>query len=68
MGVVFTTIGVISMEFIMTDKGIGVLARFYYTYFKTPQMYAYVIMVMLVAAAINIAVERLERRIRSEMV
>ncbi len=67
MGVVYTTIGVISMEFIMTDKGIGFLARFYYTYFKTPQMYAYVIMVMLVAAVINTGVERLERRIRSEM-
>lgn len=67
MGVVYTTIGVISMEFIMTDKGIGFLARFYYTYFKTPQMYAYVILVVLVAAIINTVVERLERRIRSEM-
>lgn len=67
MGLVYSTIGVISMEFIMTDKGIGFMARYYYTYFKTPQMYAYVIIIILVAAVINTVVERLERRIRSEM-
>lgn len=67
LGFIYTIIGTIAMEFILASRGIGFRAGFNYRDFNIPEMYAYVLVVVLLSIGVNSVLGVIERRIRSDM-
>lgn len=67
LGFIYTIIGTIAMEFILASRGIGFRAGFNYRDFNIPEMYAYVLVVVLLSVTVNALLTALERRIRRDM-
>jgi len=63
MGFIYAFIGAIAMEFVLTDVGLGFMVHYNYNFFETPKMYAYMLMGILIASAINAALGWAERAI-----
>ncbi len=53
MGFVYALIGAVAMEFILADRGLGFAVRYHYNYFDAPQMYAYVLLILVTAVVAN---------------
>ncbi|MDO8692397.1 MAG: ABC transporter permease subunit [Dehalococcoidia bacterium] len=64
LGLIYTMIGVTAIEFLVEIGGLGKEISMSYTTFDTPNMYAYLAMVLLVAIVLVEVVNRAEARIR----
>jgi len=60
LGFIYSIIGVIASEFILSTKGLGYLVRFSYSAFETEIMYASMLLIVIVAVLINGALMRVE--------
>lgn len=67
LGFIYATIGVIAMEFILASRGLGFQIGYTYRSFDMEQMYAYIIVVLVVAVLINLLLNFIERRVRQDM-
>jgi NitT/TauT family transport system permease protein len=63
LAVTYAVIGVIASEFILATQGLGWLVSFTYNSFDLAEMYASIILVMLVAVAVTSAVTFVEDRL-----
>ena len=53
MGFVYALIGAVAMEFILADRGLGFAVRYHYNYFDAPEMYGYVLLILVIAVLAN---------------
>lgn len=67
MGVIYAFIGAVAMEFLTADKGVGFLVSYYYDEFEAQLMYAYLTLILIMAAVMSWVLLVLERRLRMEM-
>jgi NitT/TauT family transport system permease protein len=63
LGFVYCLIGTIAMEFILAEKGLGFAVHYAYESFETPTMYAYILLIILIAVFCNSLLFRGEREI-----
>ena len=57
---IYSIIGVIASEFILSTKGLGHLVRFSYQAFETEIMYASMLLIVILAVLVNSALMRIE--------
>ena len=62
LGFIYALIGAIAMEFVLADSGLGFAVRYHYNNFDTPEMYAYVLLNLAIAVAVNAVLLRGESR------
>lgn len=67
LGFIYSVIGVIAMEFILAAHGLGFRIGDAYRAFRMEDMYAYIIVVLVIAVAVNILLNSIERRVRKDM-
>jgi NitT/TauT family transport system permease protein len=60
LGFIYSLIGVIASEFILSTKGLGYLVKFSYSAFETEIMYASMLLIVIIAILINGALMRME--------
>ena len=60
LGFIYSIIGVVASEFILSTKGLGHLVRFSYSAFETEIMYASMLLVVVMAVVVNSALMRIE--------
>lgn len=65
LGMVYSLIGVIASEFVLSTKGLGFLVAYNYTNFRTSAMYAALLVILLLAFALNATLNGVERRLHS---
>lgn len=58
----------IGMEFILSDQGLGYAVKIFYEFFSTAEMYAYIILNVTIAVALNFFLFRGEAAMRRERV
>lgn len=63
LGFIYALIGVIASEFIISTKGLGYLIDFTYNAFDIENMYASILLVIVIAVIINSLLIRVENRI-----
>lgn len=63
LAAVYSLIGVIAMEFVVAGKGLGFRIRYRYEMFDQPGMFAYILVVFLVAIVVTGVVTFAERRV-----
>lgn len=56
----------IGMEFILSDQGLGYAVRVFYEFFSTSEMYAYIILNLVIAIVLNSLLTRGESAVRRE--
>lgn len=64
LGVVYSFIGVIAMEFITAAVGLGFRVSYDYDSFKTQQMYAYILVILVLSIIMTSLLMRGERGVR----
>ena len=67
LGFIYAIIGVVAMEFILATKGLGFEIGYSYRFFDVKQMYAYILVVLVIAVAVNALLNVIERRVRQDM-
>lgn len=67
LGFIYAVIGTIAMEFILAAQGIGFRAGLYYRELNVPDMWAYIVVVVVVSVIVNGVLTWLEKRIRRDM-
>lgn len=67
LGFIYATIGVIAMEFILASEGLGFRIGYAYRAFEIRDMYAYILVVLIVAVVANVCLNAIERRVRQDM-
>lgn len=67
LGMIYSLIGVIASEFVLSTQGLGFLVSYNYTNFSTSAMYAALLMILLLAFALNAALNAVERRLYSHV-
>jgi NitT/TauT family transport system permease protein len=60
LGFIYSIIGVIASEFILSTKGLGHLVRFSYSAFETEIMYAAMLLIVIIAVFVNSVLMRME--------
>jgi NitT/TauT family transport system permease protein len=60
LGFIYSIIGVIASEFMLSTKGLGHLVRFSYAAFETEIMYASVLLIVIMAVVVNSTLMRIE--------
>lgn len=63
LAAVYALIGVIAMEFVVAGKGLGFRIRYLYELFNQPGMFAYILVVFLLAVVFTGIVTAAERRV-----
>jgi len=63
LGFIYSIIGVIASEFILSTKGLGHLVRFSYSAFETEIMYAAMLLIVIIAVLVNSVLMRMEARL-----
>jgi NitT/TauT family transport system permease protein len=63
LGFIYSIIGVIASEFMLSTKGLGHLVRFSYSAFETEIMYASMLLIVIIAVLVNSALMRIETRL-----
>lgn len=63
LAVAYSFIGVIAAEFILSDAGIGYQIAFAYNNFDNESMYALIVLILTVVAAVNVALHAWECRL-----
>jgi NitT/TauT family transport system permease protein len=64
---IYTFLGVVSTEFLLSSQGLGFIVRFSYDVFKITEMYAYIVFMVLLAFSITFALNRTERALRGRL-
>lgn len=64
---IYSFVGVIVMEFMVGNIGLGFRVAYDYDGFKIDEMYAYVTLIVALAAVITTVLARVEKRIRGEI-
>lgn len=67
LGFIYAVIWVIAMEFIVATAGLGYRVGADYRNFDTDNMYAYILVIMVLSAAVNALLTGVERRVRRDM-
>jgi NitT/TauT family transport system permease protein len=67
LGFIYSIIGVIAMEFILASHGVGFQIGYQYRSFLVEEMYAYILIVSIIAILVNVGLNSIERRIRRDM-
>lgn len=67
LGFIYAVIGTVAMEFILAAQGIGFRAGFYYRELNTADMWAYIIVVVVLSVVVNGILTWSEKRIRKDM-
>ncbi|MQA85671.1 MAG: ABC transporter permease subunit [Streptosporangiales bacterium] len=67
LGFIYAVIGTIAMEFILASRGLGYRTGFFYRSFEIADMYAYILVISIVAIIVNVGLNYFERRIRRDM-
>jgi NitT/TauT family transport system permease protein len=67
LGFIYAMIGTVAMEFILADRGLGHQIGYQYRSFAIEDMYAYILVVSIIAILVNLGLNQLERRIRRDM-
>lgn len=63
LGMVYSLIGVIASEFVLSTRGLGYLVSYNYTNFRTATMYSAMFLILALAILLNWALNRTERRL-----
>jgi NitT/TauT family transport system permease protein len=63
LGMVYSLIGVIASEFVLSTRGLGYLVSYSYANFATAAMYSAIIVILVLAILLNSALNRIERRL-----
>ena len=63
LGFIYSLIGVIASEFILSTKGLGHLVAFSYSAFETKIMYASMLLIVIISVVINHVLMRMEARL-----
>lgn len=67
LGVIYSFIGCVAMEFILAQKGMGWMVKYDYDYFEPERMYAGIFLLTAIAVTMNSILRYFEKRIRMEM-
>lgn len=67
LGFIYAVIGTIAMEFILAAQGIGFRAGHYYRELNVADMWAYIIVVVVLSVVVNSLLTWLEKHIRRDM-
>ncbi|MFE1601330.1 ABC transporter permease [Methylobacterium sp. ID0610] len=67
LAVAYAFIGVIASEFILSGAGLGYAIAYAYNNFNNRQMYGLMLLVILVVAAINAALDAVDRRLQARL-
>lgn len=67
LGFIYAVIGVIAMEFILASEGLGFQIGYLYRSFEIVGMYAYILVVIIIAVSANVLLNAIERRVRQDM-
>ena len=65
LGMVYSLIGVIASEFVLSTRGLGYLVSYSYTNFQTAAMYSAMFLILALAILLNWALNSIERRLYS---
>jgi NitT/TauT family transport system permease protein len=60
LGLIYSFVGVIASEFILSNSGLGFLVSWYYDRFATAEMYASIVAIMLIATIVNTILVQIE--------
>lgn len=63
LGSIYSLIGVVASEFILATQGLGFLVAFSYNNFRPSEMYAGILLIMVLAIALNALLSTVERRL-----
>jgi len=63
LGMVYSLIGVIASEFVLSTSGLGYLVSYNYTNFRTAAMYSAMFLILLLAILLNWSLNTIERRL-----
>lgn len=63
LGMVYSLIGVIASEFVLSTQGLGYLVSYNYTNFRTAAMYSAMFLILFLAILLNWALNSIERRL-----
>ncbi len=63
LGMVYSLIGVIASEFVLSTSGLGYLVSYNYTNFRTAAMYSAMLLILFLAILLNWALNSIERRL-----
>jgi NitT/TauT family transport system permease protein len=63
LGMVYSLIGVIASEFVLSTQGLGYLVSYNYTNFRTAAMYSAMFLILFIAILLNWALNSIERRL-----
>ena len=63
LGMVYSLIGVIASEFVLSTRGLGYLVSYNYTNFRTAAMYSAMFLILFIAILLNWALNSIERRL-----
>lgn len=63
LGMVYSLIGVIASEFVLSTRGLGYLVSYNYTNFQTATMYSAMFLILALAILLNWTLNRTERRL-----
>jgi NitT/TauT family transport system permease protein len=63
LGMVYSLIGVIASEFVLSTQGLGYLVSYNYTNFRTAAMYSAIFLILFLAILLNWALNGIERRL-----
>ncbi|MDP2728291.1 MAG: ABC transporter permease [Dehalococcoidia bacterium] len=66
LGFIYALVVTIGMEFILTDRGVGFQVHQYYDLFNSSSMYAYIVLILIIAVAANALLFRGEETLRRE--
>lgn len=64
LGFIYALIGTIASEFILAENGLGWLIAYNYNSFNVDQMFAAMLLVIMLAVAVNTLLARVERHLR----
>jgi NitT/TauT family transport system permease protein len=63
LGMVYSLIGVIASEFVLSTQGLGYLVSYNYTNFRTAAMYSAMFLILFLAILLNWVLNSIERRL-----
>ena len=67
MGFTYAVTLCIAMEFLNAEKGLGFLVSYHYFTFDTDLLYAYILVIIIIAVTINRILLGIEKRVRMEL-
>ena len=67
LGFIYSLIGAVATEFITSNAGIGFSVYYHYNAFQSDLMYAYMLVIVVLAALFNLLLGKAEAKIRREM-